>query len=112
MKLTSAEIRLIALSTARNIYKATSGSWSDCMKTGWAAAKALARLLGTNATFMVVFFKETGELRGMEAECLTGSNYAGTGAKRQKPAGVVPVRDLQIGAVRSFRIDRLVGVAC
>jgi formylmethanofuran:tetrahydromethanopterin formyltransferase len=115
MKLTALEIRLTALATARNIARQTgSTDWSACMKAGWAAAKQLAQLLGTNEPFQVVFIKEDESLRGMSAVCLTKDNYTPTGAKgRTKPAGVVKVYEVAEDGVkvRSFKTDRLVGIA-
>jgi hypothetical protein len=114
MKLTALEIRLTALATARNIARQTgSTDWSACMKAGWAAAKQLAQLLGTNEPFQVVFIKEDKSLRGMNAVCLTKDNYTPTGSGRTKPASVVPVYEVTEDGVkvRSFKTDRLVGIA-
>lgn len=85
--------------------------WGDCQRAAWKAVRLRAALRTGAASF--TFTKEDGTTRAavgtLNAELYTYT-AKGTGAAAENPT-VVKFYDLEKGAFRSCRVDRLVTVA-
>ncbi len=93
------------LASAWAIRKQTGLNWSECQRSAWRAARLRSALHTGAISFK--FTKEDGTTRAaLGTLCPSLFHYESKGAGKSNPA-VIKYFDLEAGAFRSFRIERL-----